>query len=470
MRYKLQFASILILCAFLSGCVTAPRKPEISKEQAKKNHEVDTGPFWWGTSTSSYQNEDNHTQPGSPDYFLTDWDLFEQEGRSETKGKNATYSWSHFDKDVEALKKLGVTHFRLSIEWARVEPQPGVFNEKAIRQYVSMVKRVKEAGIEPIVTLWHFTFPSWLYDTKDKRKANFLHPDMPERWRAYVTRMVQELKPYVRYFVPQNEPNGAVQLGYLGGHWPPGLLLKPFSYKKAMKVCVDTFREAADIIHGARKDAVVMSVQSMPYWRRNFFMDPTAVTYNTMIRQNYDHLDQVQDVVDLIGINYYYSQDATIPRFIYRPQGERSAGYTQMGWQIDPEGIYHVIREVGDRYKKPIIIVENGIGTLNEQKRIKYFRDHINQMRRAAGDGYDIRGYFPWTLVDNYEWTEGYTTNFGLTRMDPTTKERLLEPSAYFFRNVIRSAQMTPKAQRKETEKKPEISSPGTTTPFRLYY
>lgn len=469
MLLKLPPILFCLAALLFGGCVTPPRKPVISAAQAEKNHQVKTGKFWWGTSTSSHQNEDRAVKPGDPGYFLTDWDLFEKEGRTAPKGEYATWSWSHFDKDVEALKKIGVTHFRMSIEWARVEPQPGKFNEAAIRQYVSMVRKLKAAGIEPVITLWHFTFPSWLYDPANKRKSNFLNPEIEKYWDAYVTRMVRALKPYVRYYIPQNEPNGDVQLGYLAGHWPPGLLMTPFSYKEAMKSSVALFRQAAAIIRRERPDAVVLCVQSMPFWRRRFLPDPTALTYNTMMRQNFDHLDQIHDVVDVIGINYYYSQDATIPRFLNRQHGEKSSNYTQMGWEIDPEGMYRVLRQVGDRYKKPMVIMENGIGTLNEQKKIKYFRDHINQARRAAGDGYDIRGYFPWTLVDNYEWTEGYTANFGLTRLDPVTKERILEPSAYFFRNVIAASRLTPEAHRTEQEKKPEISSPGMNNPIQLY-
>jgi beta-glucosidase len=108
-----------------------------------------------------------------------------------------------------------------------------------------------------------------------------------------------------------------------------------------------------------------------------------------------------------------------------------------MGWVIDPESFYNLILEVQRRYRKPMVITENGIGTLNEQKKIKYLRDHINQMRRAMAAGADVRGYFAWTLVDNYEWHEGYKANFGLTIMNPRTGDRSLEPSAQFYHNII---------------------------------
>ena len=444
MKNHFLTAASLLGALALTGCVTPPSKFKPAPDQEARNKALNTGKFWWGTSTSSFQNEDRGVKEGDPNYFRTDWDVFADEGKAAVKGDAGTYSWTNFDKDVAALKKIGVSHFRFSIEWARVEPKKGQFNEAAIRQYAEMARKLKAAGIEPIVTLWHFTFPDWLYNRYDKREVNFLHPDVQKEWDIYVTKMVGALKPYVRYWVPQNEPNGALQLGWIAGHWPPGILLSPFKYKRAMRVCADMFIDAAHIIKKERPDAVIMSAHSLPNWRPNRWQDPTLCTYNTMRRQNFDHLDMIQPVVDIIGINYYYTQDASIRSFLNHGQGEKSSNYTQMGWEIEPEGIYQVIKQIGDRYHKPMFISENGIGTKNEQKKIKYLRDHINQVRRADAEGYDMRGYFAWTLVDNFEWTEGYVPNFGLTVMDPKTKDRVFEPSAAFFQNVIRAGNLTP--------------------------
>lgn len=424
-----------ILALVTAGCVTPPasyKKPDSAPAK------VSTGRFWWGTSTASFQNEDRGLPPDSPLYFKTDWDVFAEEGHIPPRGETATFSWTRFDKDVEALKKLGVNHYRFGIEWGRVEPRPGVFNEAAIRQYVRMAKTLRDAGIEPIVTLWHFTFPSWLYDSKAKNRSNFLHPDVEPAWREYVTRMVKALAPYVKIYVPQNEPNGALYIGYFGGHWPPGLLLTPGALKEASRVAVRMFRDASAIIKKEEPDAIVMGIYSIPNWRRNVLQDPTAFVFNMMQRQNFDHLDRVADTLDLIGVNYYYSQDASALRFIKRPVGEVTSNYTQNGWEIDPEGLYAVLRQVDQRYGKPIVISENGIGTQSEQKKIRYFREHVNQMRRAMNDGVDIRGYFPWTLIDNYEWAEGFAANFGLTHVDPRTKTLVFEPSGQWFANFIR--------------------------------
>jgi beta-glucosidase len=197
------------------------------------------------------------------------------------------------------------------------------------------------------------------------------------------------------------------------------------------------FREAAGIIKKQNPKALVMGIYSLPNWTSAFGQDPTFAVYNMMQHQNYDHLDRVADTMDLVGVNYYYSQVASARRFILRPKGEQSSHYTQNGWLIDPEGLHAVLMTVSKRYGKPIVISENGIGTQSEQKKIRYFREHVNQMRRAMEDGVDIRGYFPWTLTDNYEWAEGYAANFGLTSFNKKEMKLELEPAGRWFRNFI---------------------------------
>ena len=158
-----------------------------------------------------------------------------------------------------------------------------------------------------------------------------------------------------------------------------------------------------------------------------------------MLHQNYDHLDLVADTCDLIGVNYYYAQQCSLIRFLFRPVGEHNSQYTQLGWEIAPTGLYHVLRQIWYRYHKPIVISENGIGTQSGQKSIRYFREHIAQMRRAMYDGVDVRGYFPWTLVDNYEWTEGWAPKFGLFSFDKKTHDRIPSPSAHWYKNFIKA-------------------------------
>ena len=436
LRIKIPFFLLLLLTLAFCGCISPvshyrpPAKAIVLKKLPKE-------PFWWGTSTASFQNEDRGCAPGSKWYYRTDWDCFADEGGAPPRGDEGVFSWSEFDKDLAALRKLGVNHFRFGVEWARIEPRKGVINEAALRQYAGMARKCREAGIEPLITLWHFTFPDWLCP-KDKTKANFLNPDVRTAWQAHVRRVVKATKGDVRIYIPQNEPNGALQLGWLAAHWPPGLLMRPGSYKKAMRVSADMFRDAAGIVREERPDALIMGIYSLPHWNKARFLDPTRSVYNLMQHQNFDQLDMVADTCDLIGVNYYYSQQASAIRFIFRPSGEHNSGYTQLGWEIVPTGLYHILKDIDGRYHKPIVISENGIGTQSGQKSIRYFREHIAQMRRAINEGVDVRGYFPWTLVDNYEWTEGWNhAQFGLFSYDKKTHNRIPTPSALWYAKFI---------------------------------
>ena len=428
----------LLLPLLITGCAIHPLGPldKAPRHQAEKL----TGykGFAWGISTSSLQYENRAEKPGNPDYFLRDWDLLVEKKGAPVIG-HALYSWSDFDKDLKALKKIGVTHYRFSIEWARVEPEPGKYNEAALAHYVSMCRKLKEAGIEPVVTLWHFSFPAWLTDPKDNNKVNWLHPLARERWNLYVSKVVRATSPYVTYYAPENEPNGQVLTAYIIGLWPPCHILDFTGYKAATIASADMFRDAAARIKEIKPSAKVVSVEALPWWKHGP-LDPGGLIYNTVQHSNFDHLDRIYDVCDIIGFNYYYSQVAGPLSFLSESY-RHGHHYTMMGWRIDPAALGNQIRYVGKRYDKPMMITENGIATLNDSTRIKYLHDHIAQIRKTMDEGYDVRGYFVWSLADNYEWHYGYVPKFGLSTMDPVTKDRLLKPSGYYYKKVIETSQ-----------------------------
>ena len=428
----------LLLPLLITGCAIHPLGPldKAPRHQAEKL----TGykGFAWGISTSSLQYENRAEKPGNPDYFLRDWDLLVQKKGAPVIG-HALYSWSDFDKDLKALKKIGVTHYRFSIEWARVEPEPGHYNEAALAHYVSMCRKLKEAGIEPVVTLWHFSFPAWLTDPKDNNKVNWLHPLARERWNLYVSKVVRATSPYVTYYAPENEPNGQVLTAYIIGLWPPCNTLDFSGYKAAIIASADMFRDAAARIKEIKPSAKVVSVEALPWWKHGP-LDPGGLIYNTVQHSNFDHLDRIYDVCDIIGFNYYYSQVAGPLSFLSESY-RHGNHYTMMGWRIDPASLGKQIRYVGKRYDKPMMITENGIATLNDSERINYLHDHIAQIQKTMEEGYDVRGYFVWSLADNYEWHYGYVPKFGLTTMDPVTRDRLFKPSAYYYKKVIETSQ-----------------------------
>ena len=430
-------SAIFIVPAFiLAGCITYPKAPAVSPQARAKAARVDTGDFAWGVSTSSWQYENRATDKDGKPVFRTDWDILMDQGKAPPRGNTVVMSWSEFDKDIAALKKIGVTHYRFSLEWARIEPEPGKYDEAAIRRYAQMARKLKAAGIEPVACLWHFTFPDWLYDKQNPKKSNWLHPEADARWQAYVRKVVPALAPHVRFFAPQNEPNGQIGTAYLNGLWPPAMTAAFGTYAAAIRASARQFRDAADIIKSIRPDAVVMSVQALPWWSDGL-LDPTRACFNGMMRLNFDHLDLIADKCDVIGFNYYYSQKAG-PVAALTANSHRGKNFTMMGWDIDPAGLYKQIRLVDKRYGKPMMITENGIATLDDTQRERYLREHIAAIQQARADGHDVRGYFVWSLLDNYEWHGGFADTFGLGKMNPETHARELKPSAFAYRDTIR--------------------------------
>jgi beta-glucosidase len=438
MSHSFRLALVSLFSLLLSGCAIHPLGPLDKAPRDVARELTGHAGFAWGISTSSLQYENRAEKPGDKNYFLRDWDLLVQQKKAPVIGP-ALYTWSDFDKDLTALKKIGVTHYRFSIEWARVEPQPGHYNEKAIQGYVTMCRKLREAGIEPVVTLWHFSFPAWLTDPHDSNKVNWLNPIARERWNLYVTKMVRATAPYVNYYAPENEPNGQVLTAYIVGLWPPCHILDFNGYKAATIASAEMFRDAAARIKEIKPSAKVVCVEALPWWKHGP-LDPGGMIYNTVMHSNFDHLDRIYDVCDIIGINYYYSQVAG-PLSFFSEAYRHGNDYTMMGWCIDPAALGKQIRYVAKRYDKPMMITENGIATKSEQKRRSYLQDHLAQIRETMDEGYDVKGYFVWSLADNYEWHYGYVPKFGLSTMDPKTRDRVLKPTAYYYRDVIHASQ-----------------------------
>ena len=434
--------TLLFSALILSGCALHPLGPldKAPKHQAEKL--TGYAPFAWGISTSSLQYENKAVQPGEKNYYVRDWDLLVDQKKAPVVG-NALFTWSDFDKDLAALKKIGVTHYRFSVEWARVEPHPGQYNEAAIQGYVTMCRKLREAGIQPVVTIWHFTFPAWLTDAKDSSKTNWLHPMARERWNLYVKKIVSATAPYVNFYAPQNEPNGQILTAYIAGLWPPCHTFDFKGYKAAIVASADMFRDAAARIKEVKPSAKVVSVEALPWWNEGP-LDPGGLFYNTVQHANFDHLDRIYDVCDIIGFNYYYSQTAG-PFSLLSESYRHGHHYSMMGWTINPAALGKQIRFVGKRYDKPMMITENGVATKNETKRRLYLQDHIAQIRKTMDEGFDVKGYFVWSLADNYEWHYGYVPKFGLATMDPVTRDRVLKPAAFYYRDVIRASERNQK-------------------------
>lgn len=420
----------------LSACSTSPTRPGDREIPRGGFRPADPPPFWWGVSASSYQTEDNAVDIGESG-FQTDWDLFQKTGGGEARDERVA-SFTFFERDVAALKRLGVTHYRFSIEWARVEPSPGQFDDSAIEHYVKIARRLREEGIEPVVCLWHFTFPDWLCDFDEPSRHGWLHPRAADEWGVYVQTMSERLAPFAQFFAPQNEPN-AYALGVIMGAFPPGRPLGEDYYNELTEAQVQSFLQAASIIRTARSDAKIISIQNIVHWKRDPF--DWFGFYEKALDYNYRHLDGIVGAIDYLGFNYYQSEIAS-PLPILLGAGRTGANVSDMGWFIEPEGLELEIVELSRRYHLPLIITENGIADRSDQKRQSYLSTHLRAIRRTLDAGYDVRGYFHWTLMDCFEWTHGYGPQFGLHTVDAQTKSLVPKPSAELFKSFIAGRSM----------------------------
>jgi beta-glucosidase len=372
--------------------------------------------FWWGIATSAYQTED------VADGFKTDWDLFYEAGKLKEPKGHGTYSYSMVERDIEALKKLGVTHYRFNIEWARVEPRPGEFDEMAIDHYLYIARRLIEEGIVPVLTFWHFTFPEWATDLKHPERHGWNHPLTIARWTPYIEKMMTRFGPLIKYYAPQNEVNATALGGYIIGLFPPGKRLKFDMYLSQMSSAAFCFKDAAQIIKRVRPDAVVMTIQNYVYWERSVF-DVFGGLAARGEEYNLYYLDMVAPFTDWIGFNYYF-------RFKFTVFSDQR--------KIDPSGMALAIDRLWGRYHKPLIIMENGVADSDDSKRIPYIVDHVREVDRGIARGVPIKGYFYWSLIDNFEWPEGYKTKFGLFSVDEKTWQLVPKRSAEFYRAFIK--------------------------------
>jgi beta-glucosidase len=389
--------------------------------------------FFWGVSLSSYQSEDV-----GPSSFTTDWDLYYKLGKIYFPKGEGTKSYTQTDRDIEALRKLGVTHYRFSIEWARVEPEPGKFDEAALQHYVEFAKKLMSGSkpIIPVVTLWHFTFPSWLCDFKNPDKHGWLNPQIEHHWLQFVHTVVSRFGSHATIYAPQNEPNTYALSAYFGGGFPPGAFDIKL-YERVVDRSAELFVAAAKEIHDIAPQATVMSVQNVVDWKPSFW-DWLGMWMRFADDFNYRHLDlitQCQDCVDLLGFNYYFQEVAT-PLAPILQRIRSGAGVSDMGWIISPEGLDRMIHALSDRYRKPLVIAENGIADRTDTKRMKYLRDHVDVVLRLR-DTQDVRGYFHWSLLDNYEWTYGYGPKFGLFKVSSNGETVSAKQSALLYTKII---------------------------------
>lgn len=403
--------------------------------------------FLWGVATSAFQLE------GSPHADWTSWDLILSER------PDVTNHYTLYREDLQLLKELGVNAYRFSVEWSRIQPRENIWDNEAVAHYQEVIDILIENNIDPMVTLHHFTHPLWFI------KKYPWHDDASiEKFLIFAEKMVRTLKG-VRYWITFNEPYVLVLAGYFEGCTPPGLRNVPLG-EKALKNILASHGEAYDIIHSKIPDAMVSIAHNMAAlapWNR---WNPLDRLLSRIAKHFYNHslLDAfitgtlsvkfpfkraveipvpIKGKLDFFGVNYYTRIHMRFNPFKkmgveMRHRDIDGYGLTDMGWEIHPHGLEKVLR-YASKLNVPLIITENGIATHDCQKKIRFMRRHVDAVERCIKDGIDVRGYFYWSLIDNYEWLQGLDARFGLYKVDFNTLERKPTNAAAYYSYLIKS-------------------------------
>jgi len=388
--------------------------------------------FFWGAATSAHQVEGN---------MHNDWSEWEKLGKVK-HGERSGMSAGHFQRfreDFALAKKLSHNAHRFSIEWSRIEPRPGVFDEEAIEHYRQVLQELRRLGLEPFVTLHHFTNPIWIQEI-----GAWTNPKTVDYFVRYVERVIQSLGSLATYWITINEPTVNTSLGYLTKWWPPERG-SWWAAWQAIRHLVSAHQRAYQIIHRFQPHARVGSANNLSAFVPSRPWNPIdrLLTRFSQYWHNQWWLDQTFEQQDFIALNYYFyhpirfrlTNDLT--NFL-KPEVTPGAPISDLGWQIQPHGLGLVLRWL-KRYHRPIFITENGLADAADRQRESFIRDHVREIGRAVADGIDVRGYLHWSLLDNFEWREGYEPRFGLISVDYQTLERTIRQSAYAYQRLIES-------------------------------
>ena len=408
--------------------------------------------FMWGVATASHQIEGGNTN---------NWTRFEPRSKSGQESGDACDHWNRKDADLELIQDLNVTHYRFSLEWSRIEPEMGTWNEDAIEWYSELVDQLLEKGIQPMVTLHHFTNPLWWEDMGAfENESNIVY------WIRFCSKMFEVLRDRVEWWCTINEPAVYASMGYVLGEFPPG----ERSFKKTRQVSLNLMRAHArcyrtlkSMEHGdSRKIGLVKNINLFdPYRRWNPLHRFQANVLDKMFNRCWIDglktgrfkppsalrsisIDGLKGSSDFIGVNYYTHLLATpfMPTKVeidplIRPWEER----TDFRYPMYAEGLKRAFEMVSP-LNLPIIVTENGVADNDDDMRPEHVRRHLHITAEAIQHGHDIRGFFHWSLMDNFEWAEGYEQCFGLYHVDFETQQRTLRESGKLYANIAQSHRM----------------------------
>lgn len=440
--------------------------------------------FVWGAATSSYQIEGTGRDSGKGQNI---WDVFTKEPGRVYEGHTGDIACDHyhrFREDVAYMKELGLKGYRFSIDWSRVLPEgTGKVNEKGIDFYNALIDELLEQGIEPYITLYHWELPYEIY-----KRGGWMNPEIVEWFGQYARLVAERFSDRVKYFFTLNEPQCFVGLGFLQGCHAPGVkaplrdtfemthnalkahgravqMLRAYGkqnvqigYAPTSGMCYPE-KETPKDIEAARKALFALPDDLSNWtWNVSWWSDPVILgKYPEEGMKKYEKylpvitdedMKLISQPIDFYGQNIYNGRCIRMGTDGRPEEVRRPAGFpkTATNWPVTPEALYWGPKFLYERYRKPIYITENGMachdtvsqdGKVHDPNRIDFLARYLKNLKRAAEE-IDIRGYFQWSLMDNFEWDKGYAERFGIIYVDFETQERIWKDSAYWYRDLIR--------------------------------
>ena len=420
----------------------------------------------YGVAMASYQVEGAVAEGGRGESI---WDVFCRRAGAVAGGDTGDVACDHYHRwreDLDLMASLGVESYRFSIAWPRVQPDGrGPLNPAGVDWYRRLCEGLLERGIEPVATLYHWDLPQ-----ARQAVGGWAVRDTAERFAEYAALMASELGEVVEGWITHNEPWVVAFLGHAEGVKAPGIRDWPTALRVSHNLllshwlAVPALRETAPVgitlnLAPVRSDDAAAAERMDGYMNR-WFLDPLLRgAYPADMVAHYERrfgaldLEVLDAPLDFLGVNYYSPQrvradPARQPLELGRvaPVGRTTA----MGWEVDPGGLHELLvrlrRDYGD---VPIYITENGAafddppvvnGTLEDPRRVEYLRSHLDALARAIADGVDVRRYFAWSMLDNFEWEHGYAKRFGLVYVDFATQRRVLKRSGLWYRDFIAAA------------------------------
>jgi beta-glucosidase len=433
--------------------------------------------FLWGASTSAYQIEGSPLADGAGPSI---WHRFSHTPGRTANGETGDIACDHYNRyasDVDLMRSLGLTAYRFSIAWGRIFPEgKGAVNQRGLDFYDRLIDRLLERDITPSVTLFHWDLPAALDD-----RGGWLNPDIAGWFADYATTVFRAFDDRVPMWATLNEPWVVTDGGYLHGVLAPGhrsLFEAPIAAHHLLRshgAAVQAYRAEGHHQIGlvvnlepkypasSSPEDIAATARADAYMNRQF-LDPVFLgSYPEELREIFGEawpefpaadMDLIRQPIDFLGINYYFrsvtqhdEDELPVRAGAVR---QRSHPYTETGWEMYAPALTRVLLWIRERYgPTPLYITENGAamydppkpldGRVEDPLRVYYFREHLRAAREAIRQGVDLRGYFAWSFMDNYEWSLGYDRRFGIVHVDFETQQRTPKSSALFYADIIRS-------------------------------